>query len=245
MLTDTISFPALVNTPLGAVAPVLNATSTSGQAVTYAASPTTVCTVSSGVITDVGPGTCTITASQPASGQYAAATPVAQSYQVTVIPFVFIGGSGSVESFNNYGSDASKATSGGGIGAAVDAAGYVWSIDNSGSGVSRFSPSAGALASDYTGIGLSSATALAIDGKGQVWIANASGTVSMLTNAGVPAATINDPSFSGTTSIAIDISGTVWVTNATNNTVDEIVGGAAPSAPLANAVQNDTPGTRP
>jgi sugar lactone lactonase YvrE len=245
MLTDTITFPALANTPLGAVAPALNATSTSGQAVTYAASLTTVCTVASGVVTDVAAGTCTITASQPASGQYAAATPVAQSYQVTAIPFVFIVGNGGVESFNNYGSDASKATSGGGIGAAVDAAGYVWSIDASGSGVSRFSPSAGALVNDYTGIGLNSATALAIDGKGQVWITNASGTVSMLTNAGVPAATINDASFSGTTSIAIDISGTVWVTNATNNTVDEIIGGAAPSAPLANAVQNNTPGTRP
>jgi sugar lactone lactonase YvrE len=244
-LTDTITFPALANTPLGAVAPVLNATSTSGQPVTYVAGPASVCTVAAAVLTDVAAGTCTVVASQAQSGQYLAATPVSQSYQVTAIPFVFVGGSGSVESFNSYGSVASKATSGGGTGAAVDATGYLWSIDSSGSGVSRFSPSAGALANDYTGLGLTSATALAIDGKGQVWITSASGAVTMLTNAGVPAATISDPSLSGTTSVAIDISGTVWVTNATNNTVDEIMGGAAPSAPLANAVQNNTPGTRP
>jgi len=244
-LPNTITFPAPPNTPLGAPAPLLNATATSGTPVTYASSNNAVCTVTSGVVTDKEAGTCTITASQLQTGQYAAATPVSHSYQVTLIPFVFVGGSGSVESFNSYGTKISTAKAGGGIGAAVDAAGYVWSIDSSGSGVSRFSPSAGALASDYTGIGLNSATALAIDGSGQVWIANASGTVSILTNAGAPAATINDPSFSGTTSIAIDISGTVWVTNATNNTVDEIVGGAAPSAPLANAVQNNTPGTRP
>ena len=43
-----------------------------------------VCTVtSSGVITDLTPGTCTITAAQGATGNYAAATSVSQSFQVT------------------------------------------------------------------------------------------------------------------------------------------------------------------
>jgi hypothetical protein len=40
--------------------------------------------VASGVITDLAGGTCSITASQAASGNYAAATPVSQSYTVLV-----------------------------------------------------------------------------------------------------------------------------------------------------------------
>jgi sugar lactone lactonase YvrE len=243
-LTDTITFPALANTPLGAVAPLLNASSTSGQAVAYTASPATVCTVSSGVITDVGAGTCTITASQPASGQYAAAIPVPQAYQVTAIPFVFVVGSGSVESFNNYGSVASKATSGGGVGAAADANGYVWSINTGGNGVSSFTPT-GALGSTYQSVGLSGATGLAIDGNNNLIIANGNGEVMTLSNAGVVVSTTQGSSTAGGSGVAIDLSGNVWIANPTTNSVDEVIGGAAPAAPLANAVKTNTPGAKP
>ena len=82
--TNTITFPALANTPAGATAPVPAATATSGVAPTYTSSTMSVCTVTSaGVITDLTPGTCTITAAQGATGNYAAATSVSQSYQVT------------------------------------------------------------------------------------------------------------------------------------------------------------------
>ena len=81
---NTITFPALANTPAGATAPVPAATATSGVAPTYTSSTMGVCTVtSSGVITDLTPGTCTITAAQGATGNYAAATSVSQSFQVT------------------------------------------------------------------------------------------------------------------------------------------------------------------
>jgi hypothetical protein len=82
--TNIIAFPALPSTAIGATPPVPAATATSGVAPTYTSSTPTVCTVtSSGTITDVAPGTCTITASQAATGNYAAATPVSQSFQVT------------------------------------------------------------------------------------------------------------------------------------------------------------------
>jgi hypothetical protein len=47
------------------------------------------------------------------------------------------------------------------------------------------------------------------------------------------------------TGISIDISGNVWISNGGNNSVTEILGGAAPVAPLAIATQNVTLGARP
>jgi hypothetical protein len=85
--TNTIAFPALPSTAIGATPPVPAATATSGVAPTYTSSTPSVCTVTpSGTITDVAPGTCTITASQAATGNYAAATAVSQSFQVTPPP---------------------------------------------------------------------------------------------------------------------------------------------------------------
>jgi hypothetical protein len=37
----------------------------------------------------------------------------------------------------------------------------------------------------------------------------------------------------------------VWVTDSQSSTVHEIIGGAAPAEPLANAVQSATPGAKP
>jgi hypothetical protein len=80
---NTISFAPLANTPFTSVPPVLSASATSGQPVTYSAS-TAACTVTaSGVVTFNSIGTCTITANQAATGSYAAASPVSQSFQIT------------------------------------------------------------------------------------------------------------------------------------------------------------------
>jgi hypothetical protein len=45
--------------------------------------------------------------------------------------------------------------------------------------------------------------------------------------------------------IAIDISGNVWIANSGTGGVTELIGGAAPVAPLATAVANKTTGARP
>jgi phosphodiesterase/alkaline phosphatase D-like protein len=61
----------------------LNGTATSGLTVTYAASPSSVCTVSGATATWVSNGTCTITASQSASGStiWAPATNIVQAFR--------------------------------------------------------------------------------------------------------------------------------------------------------------------
>jgi hypothetical protein len=86
---NTITFPALPNTPFGATPPVPAATSTAGGAIAYASTTPTVCTATAaGVITDLTIGTCTITANQAATANYAAAAQQTRSYQITVAPDV-------------------------------------------------------------------------------------------------------------------------------------------------------------
>ena len=80
--TNTITFPALPNTPFTSTPPVTAATATSGQPVTYSTA-TAACSVTpSGVVTFNSIGTCSITANQAATGTYAAATPVTQSFLI-------------------------------------------------------------------------------------------------------------------------------------------------------------------
>jgi hypothetical protein len=81
---QTISFPALTSEPVGYVEN-LRATATSGLAVSFQSLTPSVCTVPSGgmAATGVTIGTCTIQASQAGNANYAAATAVNQSFQVT------------------------------------------------------------------------------------------------------------------------------------------------------------------
>ena len=78
---QTISFGAIatqtVGTPLA-----LSATASSGLAVSFSATPSTVCTVSVSTVMFVGGGSCTITASQSGNSTYSAATPVSQTFTV-------------------------------------------------------------------------------------------------------------------------------------------------------------------
>jgi len=86
----------------------------------------------------------------------------------------------------------------------------------------------------YSGGGLASGSAIAVDGAGSPWIANAGG-------AGVSAFTSGGTALSGSTGygsssgyvlgakgIAIDGSGNVWVTSSGSNSVAELVGAATP-----------------
>ena len=68
-----------VGTPL-----TLSATASSGLAVSFASTTTSVCTVSGTTATFVAAGTCTIQATQTGNSTYAAATPVSQSFTVNV-----------------------------------------------------------------------------------------------------------------------------------------------------------------
>jgi hypothetical protein len=153
-------------------------------------------------------------------------------------------GYGTVSSLFNNGTPQSAATSGGGIGAAVDASGFVWSINSGGGGLSKFTD-AGVFSASYNPAGVAGATALAIDGNSNVIVANGNGTISVVSNAGTSVSTIAGSTAAAPSAVAVDISGNVWVANPAASTVDEIIGGASPAAPLATAVQNTAPGMRP
>jgi hypothetical protein len=83
---QTITFGVLPNVTYGVSPIALNATSSSGLAVSYVSLTPTVCTVSGSLVTIVTTGTCTIQATQAGNNEYAAATPVSESF--TVLPAV-------------------------------------------------------------------------------------------------------------------------------------------------------------
>jgi hypothetical protein len=163
---------------------------------------------------------------------------------VTKMPTIFVVGPTDVSSLLESGSSQSAASGAGGIGAAVDAAGDVWSIDADGAGISEFSDN-GALIATYTNIGLSGAVALCIDGNSDIWIANGNGTVVGLSNAGVVLKTIKNTGLTAASGISIDTIGNIWLTNAKTNSVTQLLGTSSPTAPLAIGILRGTPGTLP
>ena len=80
---QSIAFGALSNKPLGTAPFTVSATASSGLAVSFNSQTTPVCTVSGATLTLVSGGTCTIQATQAGNANYAAATPVNQSFLVT------------------------------------------------------------------------------------------------------------------------------------------------------------------
>jgi sugar lactone lactonase YvrE len=82
-VAQTITFGALLNQPLGTAPFIISATASSGLAVNFASTTSAVCTVSSATVTLVSAGTCTIQATQAGNANYAAATPVSQSFQAS------------------------------------------------------------------------------------------------------------------------------------------------------------------
>jgi len=167
------------------------------------------------------------------------------SFTVTVQPqYVFVVNSaGSVSSLNSYdGSVHRGAVAGGGIGAAVDRNGLVFSLTADGTGVSIFYDNGTLEATEPNG--LTGASALAIDGGDQLWIA-APGSVSMGQILGSAQVGYTDTTLLKPGGVAIDLSGNVWITDSQSNTVHEVIGGGLPTAPLANAVQSASPATEP
>ena len=81
--SQTITFGALSNQAFGTAPFTVSATASSGLAVSFTSTTSAVCTVSGATVTLVASGTCTIQATQAGNANYAAATPVNQSFQVT------------------------------------------------------------------------------------------------------------------------------------------------------------------
>jgi hypothetical protein len=95
---QSITFNSLPDKIAGNPPFAVNAVATSGLPVIFSSNTTGVCTVSGNTVTLVGPGTCTIVASQPGNGNYLPATPVNQSFHV--IGFVATGSMGTARSFH-------------------------------------------------------------------------------------------------------------------------------------------------
>ena len=96
---QTITFNAIGNQVVGSQL-ALTASASSGLAVSFASSTPGVCSVSGNTAAMVTAGTCTVTASQPGNGSYAAAAPVVRSFTVTSPAPLAVDLSGS---YNHYG----------------------------------------------------------------------------------------------------------------------------------------------
>ena len=82
LTSQNITFGALPPLVNGATPFVVSATATSGLAVTFSTSSTTVCTVSGNVVSILGVGTCTVAADQAGNATYASAPEVLQAFTV-------------------------------------------------------------------------------------------------------------------------------------------------------------------
>ncbi len=81
--SQTISFSALANKPIGSAPFAISASASSGLPVSFSSNTSQVCTVSGSTVSLVAAGQCGIQASQTGNANYTAAPSVTQSFQVT------------------------------------------------------------------------------------------------------------------------------------------------------------------
>jgi len=209
----------------------------------------------------------TLVCSYPGSATYATSTATKLSFEIIDCSVWTVNGNGTVSELGctgtvlgTLGTPGASASAGG---IAIDSTGNAWAVTNAanslvfvtqgpvpGSGVNQGPGST----STFTGGGLLQPSAVAIDGAGQVWIANGGNSVSSFSNSGAaqsPAtgygattAAVPTP-YNAPSSIAVDQAGSVWITNSGSNTVTRIFGSATPVAPLVTGVDTDTSGTKP
>jgi subtilase family serine protease len=240
-LTAQVSYTGAV-APTGAFTFQVGTGTITAGSCSGASSPLT-CTASYDT-SSYGPGAHVFHANIAAAGYFTSALNTGTLKVVNQDVFVMLSG-GNTASFYNSGTVNSSATSGGGIGGAVDASGNVWSINSFGSAVSVFT-NAGVLSTSYSS-GISSGKALAIDGNNQTWIANGNGTLTALTNAGALVFTFDPAGGSAAPgSISVDTAGSLWLSVPGSNSIIEVFGEAGPVAtPTVTQVINSTPGTKP
>lgn len=211
---------------------------------TDGSTPTTTSSLYSSALTVSNPET--VKAVAYASG-YAPSSVASAAY--TFLGVWIVDGGGLSELGDDGGSITPSPDPGAGIALAADHGGNIWTI-GPGTPALEETSAGGSLLQQIaanTG-GLSSPTAVAIDGDNRVWIANGNNTVSLFTNAGAalsPAGGLTSSTLNAPSGIAVDVSGSVWITSKGNNSVTRILGAAAPVAPIATSVANNTTGTKP
>jgi streptogramin lyase len=85
LFPQTITFAALPAQNIGATL-TLSATASSGLAVTFSSTTPAICMVTGNSASMIAPGNCTIEASQPGNGHYAAAPNVSRTFAVNLLP---------------------------------------------------------------------------------------------------------------------------------------------------------------
>ena len=138
-----------------------------------------------------------------------------------------------------------SAVSGGGKGIAIDNSGDIWSLNAN--SLAEFSSTGAVISAGYTGGGLSTPTALTIDGAGLVWVTNGTNTLSVFNPNGTPAsATAYTSLLSSPATVNVDGSGNLWITNTGDNSLTEVIGVATPvTTPQTTAVKNNVVAARP
>ena len=86
-LSQTITFAALDSVALAASPVSLSATASSGLSVGFESTAPAVCSVAGSALTLLGPGECSVVASQPGNTQYLAADSVTRTFSVTLGTF--------------------------------------------------------------------------------------------------------------------------------------------------------------
>lgn len=137
---------------------------------------------------------------------------------------------------------------------AIDQFGAVWAVTSSANALLHTDKSA-ANSAIYTNAGINTPVSLAIDGLGEVWVADGNNGISVFSNGGAvvsyPApyqtgSSTRPSALAAPTGLAIDRSGSVWITNSGNATVTKVIGVASPVVtPTATGVANHTLGVRP
>jgi hypothetical protein len=181
-------------------------------------------------------------------GTYPSSTSSAVNIAADVVT-VWIDGTGGTSALGDDGTAlTSGADPGQGTALAIDHDGNIWTIGNGPPVLEETSADGTVLFEIGSGAGILLPSAIAVDGKDRVWITSRISTVTALSTTAAtlsPPSGFTDPSLSDPGGIAIDLGGSVWITNKGNNSVTRLLGAAAPAAPIATAVANNTTGAEP
>jgi len=247
--TQIITFGSLSSQLLGAAPFTVSASSSSGLAVSFASAAPAVCTVTGAAVTVVSAGACTIQASQPGNANWVAAMPVNQSFPVlpalgasallvgstagTSSVLLSYGGAwtaGSNSSFLHI----SPASTGGTASSVVIFTYDAFSGTGSRSGtltIAGFTVTVTQAGTNYiapgpvttlVSSGLAEPEGIAVDGSGNVYIADRVNSAVREWNASTQQmTTLVGTGLSYPDAVAVDGSGNVYIADTGNNTIKE------------------------
>jgi sugar lactone lactonase YvrE len=223
-----ITFGALSNQAISTAPFTLSATASSGLAVSFASTTPAVCSVSSATVTLVATGTCTIQATQAGNINYAAATPVNQSFQVVpenqAITFTDAQTTVPTNGLSNP------------TGLAVDRAGNIFIVDTVNNRVVEVPTGGGAQITVASGLN-GPYGGVAVDQTGDVFIADTRNNQVLEFPAGggaqitVPANGLSNPF-----GVAVDAAGDVFIADSSNGRVVEVPAGGGPQITLGSGL---------